>query len=79
MRAHVEAGVRMAGGGKRRQVGHRPAAHQQSHRGRRQPGDLREPADHLPFEVNRRVVAAGDARIHRGGERLGEDANHRGR
>src|SRR5262249_13542645 len=36
-----------------------------------------EPVEYLPLDVRRRVVAAGDTRVHGGGERLGEYAHDR--
>src|SRR5688572_1632077 len=41
--------------------------------------ELAEPANHLPLEVHRGMIAASDARVHRRGEGSPEDPHHRGR
>ena len=77
--AHVPAVLErgaVTGRGERDQGRRRSAAHQKPHAvlGRK-PDQLHEPADGGPLDVDRRVVAARAARVHRGGEKVGDDAD----
>ena len=76
---HVDAALHVPRNRHRRHGRHRSAADQQAHCAAREPQQLAEPLEHLALEVNRGVVAARAARVHRGGERVGEDAHHRRR
>src|SRR5438067_5279358 len=58
---------------------HRSTADEESRRLRWKSEELLEPREDLVLDVDRGVVAAGAARIHRRGQRVGKDAHHRGR
>ena len=77
--SHRAVGGHVACYSQGRQRRRRAAADEQPHRAGRQPDELPEPADHLPLEPVRGVVPAGDARVHRGREGVGEDPDRRGR
>jgi hypothetical protein len=54
----------------------RAARHQQAHALARKADQVLEPVERLVLDVGRRVVATGDARIERRGERLDQRGEH---
>jgi Ferritin-like domain len=74
--AYVIAALDVPGDSKSRERRHRSSAHQQAHAFAREPHDLLKPVDDVALQIDGRVVSTRAARVHRGGQGIGEDSHH---